>query len=285
MRRVLLVVVCAGALAGPAAAGPPPITPGQRACFERVLGKAVVAKLLRGGKEPSAAQMAKLTPCFAGSRGGGTGSIPTRGAWITANPLDLSVVTAMSTFRSCSGHDYSGLDVEGQRETERSMKHYVVTSVPWQPADSISGYAPFDGTVTGVESEQFPLGRQVQITASGAGSPWIFVFFHADLLVKAGDRVKAAQPVVKWPPASAASLLGQLRPALSFDVALKARGPGGDVYDSPLLHMTPAVLAQFTARGLTPAKLIVPKAARDAAPCTSYNNSDATDFVSATPAP
>lgn len=204
--------------------------------------------------------------------------VPTTGAWITASPFDLTTVTAMSRFRSCAGHDYSGANVAGRRERKRSMKHYVLTSSPWQPAGTVKGYAPFDGTVSAIEAETLPLGRQVRIRSATA-SPWEFVYFHADPLVKVGARVKAGQPVVAWPPANAASMVRQLRPSLSFDVALKARSDKGETFDSMMLHMTPAVLATYAAKGLTPVNLVVAEKARDAAPCTAWDADPDADYT------
>ena len=45
--------------------------------------------------------------------------------FITANPFNLSQISAISKFRSCVGHDYSGLNANGKEETKRSMKHYL----------------------------------------------------------------------------------------------------------------------------------------------------------------
>ena len=46
---------------------------------------------------------------------------------ILANPLDLTQIKLLSKFRSCVGHDYSGRNAKGEKETDRSMKHYITT--------------------------------------------------------------------------------------------------------------------------------------------------------------
>lgn len=229
----------------------------------------VLVPAASSGAAPSAKALAKLPA-----------KVPTTGAWITASPFDLTRVTAMSRFRSCAGHDYSGTNVAGRRERNRSMKHYVLTSAMWQPAGTVRGYAPFDGTVTAIDAETLPLGRQIRVRSTSA-SPWEFVFFHADALVKLGAKVKAGQPVAAWPPANAASMLGKLRPSLSFDVALVARSTKGETVESMMLHMTPAVLATYAAKGLTPANLVVPEKVRDAAPCTSWDADPDADYAPA----
>lgn len=204
------------------------------------------------------------------------------GAWIVASPFDLADVTSISVFRSCSGHDYSGQNSQGQAETDRSLKHYINTSIPWEPARTLKGIAPFDGMVT-VQDEQFPLGKQVRVTSAKLG--WTFVFFHADPLVAAGTTVKAGQPVVAWPPTGAlqefAAQGAGHRDALSFDVALVSAE--GAIDESMFLHMAPAVAARWAAKGWMAKTAIVSKSARDRAPCNgSYNSNDAADFVQAT---
>ncbi|HEX9804392.1 MAG TPA: hypothetical protein VGA67_01815, partial [Candidatus Dojkabacteria bacterium] len=42
---------------------------------------------------------------------------------ITSNPIDLSQISRISKFRSCAGHNFSGYNVQGVRESNRSMKH------------------------------------------------------------------------------------------------------------------------------------------------------------------
>lgn len=286
--RFLTIGLALAALVAGAARGDNPLaglSPAALACLKQALPKAALDALVTSGKPEqvlSPAQLARARACVeTGGRTSTTPRIPMKGAWIVANPLDLAKVTSISVFRSCSGHDYSGSDVQGQVETDRSMKHYVDTSVPWEPPDTLRGYAPFDGTVATVENEQFPLGKQVRIAS--ASVPWEFIFFHADPLVKAGQKVRAGQPVVAWPPkgalaAFASSGFGK-RDGTSFDIALRAVD---QTLDSPLLHMTPKVAAQWAAKGFTPASAVVSKAARDAEPCNgTYNRTDGSDFVQA----
>ena len=260
------------------------VSPAVLTCMKKVLPAAEYAAFARS-KNPgvlSAGSVGKARACFAsGGSSSAAVKVTKTGAWIVASPFDLASVTSISVFRSCSGHDYSGRNIQGQAETDRSMKHYINTSIPWEPARTLKGVAPFAGTVT-VQDEQFPLGKQIRITSTKLG--WTFVFFHGDPLVAAGTTVKAGQPIVAWPPtgalqAFAAQGAGQ-HDALSFDVALVSAD--GAIYESMFLHMAPAVAARWAAKGWTAKTAIVSKAARDRAPCNgTYNGSDVTDFVPA----
>jgi hypothetical protein len=133
--------------------------------------------------------------------------------FLVANPLDLSQIGRFSKFRSCSGHDYSGFNLAGKKETERSMKHYI------QPIDSLLGstgqikvFSPFEGKIASIQQDENPRGRQVWLTSPTAGD-WIFVFFHIDLLsgLKVGSKVKAGQHLGH----------GDIEGTVSFDYALQ----------------------------------------------------------------
>ena len=262
------------------------LTPAQEACIKKALSPAEYQAFLINPE--NVVRKGKLEGCrTAGTSGsqGGSGSsngkisnIPMSGKWITANPIDLSHVTSISVFRSCSGHDYSGANTKGQVEADRSMKHYIKTNVPWTASDSIKGYAPFAGTIS-IEDEQFPLGKQMRVISPITG--WQMVFFHGDPQVKNGAKVKAGQVIIAWPPRNAPAMIDQLqRDGTSFDLAFTAYY--GKYLDSPLLHMSPSVEKVWTAKGFTPTRAIVSKPARDAAPCNgTYNATDSTDFIGA----
>ena len=201
------------------------------------------------------------------------------GAWLTAAPFDLTPVAAMSRFRSCTGHDFSGFNIKGEPETARSMKHYVTLSFAWTSATVMNMYSPFDGTVRIVRTGG-PPGQAIDIEC-GAGTPWMFFFAHVSPLVGVGDRVKAGDLVATVPPADFMALGPSLPPTVAFDTGLESVINGRPAYESFFLHMTDAVLTQFAARGFTAERLVVPKETRDAAPCTEYNGSDGVDYVRA----
>lgn len=246
----------------------PTLTPAVKACIKKVLSPADFAIVLVNPEKLAVKAKAKAFACYQTQGKFKNGKIATTGNWIMANPVDLTHVTAISAFRSCSGHDYSGSNISNQPESDRSMKHYVLTDVPLENTGSVKGYAPFDGVVS-VESEQFPLGKQIQITSLKFG--WIFVFFHGDPLVANGATVKVGQSVIAWPPANALTLKGNLSTAgSSFDIALKSIDGR---YESPLLHMSPSVAATWAAKGFTATAAIISKTQRDATPCNgAYND-------------
>ncbi len=258
------------------------LTAAQEACLKKALTAAEFERFLVNPFDLALKEKTKGCPVSgSGSSGSAVakpGKVATTGNWITASPFDLSHVTAMSVFRSCSGHDYSGSNISGQPETDRSMKHYIQTDIPWASTGSLKGFAPFAGTVT-VTSEQFPLGKQVAVTSPVTG--WQMVYFHGDPQVKNGAKVKAGQEVIAWPPSNAPTVIDQLhQEGTSFDVALRAAD--GRYMDSPLLHMAPKVAKAWASKGFTPARAIVSKSARDAAPCNAtYNATEATDWIRA----
>ncbi len=71
--------------------------------------------------------------------------------FIVANPLNLSQIQRISKFRSCIGHDYSGLNIEREKETLRSMKHYIEPLPSLIGTDQVNIFAPFDGEISEVK--------------------------------------------------------------------------------------------------------------------------------------
>jgi hypothetical protein len=296
LRHIPLVLLClAICVATPSASGGDrgttstpssglQLTPAELACMRKAIPAAQVAELVKTG-DPSKLPAASLAKAEACHTSGGTSSTPVvfakTGAWIVANPFSLAKVTEISAFRSCLGHDFSGDDIQGKPETDRSMKHYIQTSIPWNPPDTLKGVAPFAGQVS-IHDESIPVGHQVWVVSPTLG--WAFVYFHADPLVASGATVTAGEPVAAWPAKGA--LAGYEKagagaePALEFDIALESAD--GSTLDSPLLHMTPRVAAIWAAKGFTPARAIVSKAARDAAPCNNDFNGHPGDWVAAT---
>jgi|SRR3989344_4473434 len=186
--------------------------------------------------------------------------------FIVANPFDLSQISAVSKFRSCVGHDYSGLNVKGELETQRSMKHYLngVDSVVGY-SNKVKVYAPFDGKIAQIEDdfasfEGKQRGKQIWLSGNSAGD-WVFVFFHVDLLesIIKGTEVKTGQHIG----------YGNLDNAPNFDITLKKFGfLGPNTIESPFLHMDSEVMEQYTKRGLNLEDFVVSKSARDSKPCS-----------------
>ncbi len=227
-------------------------------------------------------------------------------ALITALPLDLSQIESISAFRSCSGHDYSGLNADNQPETMRSMKHYIT------PLNSLVGsvnaikvYAPFDGQVMAINPEQTPVGQQIWLTPAN-GPVWIFVFFHITPVVvkdqsfKAGDLIGYANlsrttvrvfdialnrfvdgngtPMTREQMKQMGASYNQASPPAPGSASSGSRpssGSGGmpqsmtQQRDSIFNNMNSDVLAKFAGKGITPANIVETKAQRDASPCAN----------------
>lgn len=188
---------------------------------------------------------------------------------ITASPIDVAHVTALSKFRSCSGHDFSpGARGHGEpgAESARSMKHYLQTDVPLTPADTVPVFAPIDGVVD-IQEETTPIGKQVYISRDG----WSVRIFHVDPSVSSGHTVTAGQQIGSIAPAAAEAMLGGERgpdgsvPLYEFDIAVTSQD--NRQYVSMLDLMSPEVAQAWAARGFAPATATISKEARDAAPC------------------
>ena len=183
---------------------------------------------------------------------------------ITANPVQLDQIFAVSLFRSGIGHDYSFNSWDG--ETCRSMKHYFnwsqininnqpIRSQPSPGHPPINVYAPFDGTIIADEPEtSHQLGRQIHIAS--AKNPAYFVrLFHIDLLptLRVGSMVKSGQ------------LVGTIGPKDGMDVSYEAQlFPGKEVFLSIFDYMTPQAFAPYAAKGFKPSDFVLTRAQADA---------------------
>ncbi|MDE1804726.1 MAG: hypothetical protein KGH59_03010 [Candidatus Micrarchaeota archaeon] len=203
--------------------------------------------------------------------------------FIVVNPVNLAQISQISKFRSCSGHDYSGYDVQGYPETQRSMKHYFYPTQQFHgTVGKIQEYAPFNGTIESMAEEQTPVGKQVWIGYTQSGpmfgfapiGVWNAVFFHLDPIagLSVGAHVTAGELI---------GYANQTAPVnQTFDIALEEyNGSNGNyhqVLDSIFNHMDSQVLSQYAAVGVTPNGIIIPKAYRDANPCNFniYNPND-----------
>ncbi len=117
--------------------------------------------------------------------------------FITANPYNLEQVREISKFRSCAGHDYSGLNVHGEMEDDRSMKHYFTPIEEIRNSEYVMEvFAPVDGKIVSNVKESNPRGKKVKIEVEGFES-WEVVLFHIDLDedLRVGSFVQAGQLV------------------------------------------------------------------------------------------
>ncbi len=139
------------------------------------------------------------------------------------------------------------------------MKHYLET-IPslLESTGRVKVLSPFNGKVIDLPDDG-SRGKQVWIRARG--KQWVARFFHADPVpsVVVGKKVKAGQLI------GHAVLAGG---GANFDIALEKWGRGSRLMDSIFLHLSRRLARTFAARGLTPAATVVPKAQRDADPCS-----------------
>ncbi len=185
--------------------------------------------------------------------------IPTdTGAFITANPLDLTQIKSISAFRSCEGHNFSGRNALGEEETYRTMKHYIEAVEPLQQTEQqLKIFAPFTGRISQVSPEG--RGNQVYLSPQAGGNSWDLLYFHVDLLpqISKGDKITAGQHI------GHANLIN----GANFDISLRNFGLGRQLHGSPFLYMTHEVLAQYADAGVTLDNIIISKETRDGAPC------------------
>lgn len=193
--------------------------------------------------------------------------------FITANPLDLSQVEAFSQYRSCAGHDHRHPTVQTGvvEKTPRSMKHYISVKPELRgTVDKVAVFAPFNGTVFNIDNDRGGSGdQQIWLTpdSDNPASPrqWQFIFFHVNLdpSLREGSRVTAGQRI-----GSANLARGPERATGNFDMAMgftrPLHQPAGD---EVFTHMTPSVLAEYEAYGITPEKLVIAETYRDAHDC------------------
>lgn len=193
--------------------------------------------------------------------------------FITANPLDLSQISAFTQYRSCVGHDHRHLTVQTGtfEKTPRSMKHYIAVKPEFRgTVDKVGVFAPFDGTIFKVDDDRGgPGDQQIWLTpdTDNPASPrqWQFIFFHVNLdpSLREGSRIKAGERI-----GSANLARGPERATENFDMAMGFTRPlHQPVGDEVFTHMTPSVLAGYAKRGVTPENVVIAEDYRDAHDC------------------
>jgi len=204
--------------------------------------------------------------------------------FIVYDPVNISQIGAMSKFRSCQGHDFSGLDTNGTLEPRSSMKHYV------QPLSRYAGssatvavYTPFNGTIANISTViSGGVGLEVTLLARNGGS-WYFSFDHIDILpsLTVNSTVTAGQLIgyshstqndnfdielVKYPASvtNPFKLLSQPNPPYGL--------LQNTTFDSVFSHMSASVYVQWAPHGITPSSIIVPLQYRINNPCQCQGN-------------
>ena len=251
-------------LAGASAAE---VSPPVAACVTKALGSAAAPIL--GGDEKAMARLSaqergRVEGCLL-TNGRSAGSSSRKPPTLTVSPMDPAVVTSMSRFRSCAGHDFSGMNAQGQAERDRSMKHYLYVSVPWTATGSVPVQAPFSGTAIVSVEEDYPLGSWVRILHRDG---WAFTAFHVDAKVRDGRKVRAGQCIATFPPANAPAFMPDRmgEPEANFDFSLQSTDGR---LASFVEAMSPSARAPWAARGFTTQALTIARVERDARPCAS----------------
>lgn len=207
--------------------------------------------------------------------------------FITASPVKLDQIIGISKFRSCQGHEYSGKNTDGKRESKRSMKHYLVPREEIsQELNAIEIYAPFDGKIAFLVPGW--KGKEM-ILSPDTDKNWGFLIFHIDTLpgFNNGSRVTAGQ------------LIGyaNVKDRHDFDIGLTrtngsilfekilslTRGtphfmfPKSNYLVSPFDYMNSNVTAEFSKAGFDTAGLQISKNDRDQKPCDFDKVAEAKD--------
>lgn len=276
---VALVATLLGGLGSTASAAELPTA--LVACVKMAIGSQA-SSLMTGGDKA----MARLSPKQRGlvegcllTNGRPLGKSTKKPPQLTDSPMDPTAVTYMSKFRSCAGHDFSGMNIQGQAESNRSMKHYLYVNKPWTATGSIEVVAPFAGTAIVSVEQDYPLGSWVRILHRNG---WAFTAFHIDPSLRDGQRVKAGDVIGTFPPANAQTFMPERmsEPEANFDFTLQSTD--GRIA-SFIEWMSPSVRNAWTARGFTTEALTIAKSERDAQSCTKDfpDGPGSTGFVSA----
>jgi hypothetical protein len=184
--------------------------------------------------------------------------------FITSIPFEYAQVDSLSKYRSCSGHDYSGMNIDGIEEKLRSMKHYINTaSSLTDPNDKLKVFAPFDGTVKTIAPIK-DFGRSVILSPDSAKG-WNVEFGHIDTIntLAEGMKIKAGQLIGYGAigPDGRGTEITVWNPGKKTDTAMHYG------LDSALNHLSASVETEFAEHGLTAKELIISKEFRDEHAC------------------
>lgn len=191
---------------------------------------------------------------------------------LVTNFVDINKVRRITKFRSCAGHTTVPRD---GRELKRNMKHYIILYPEYHEENLVEVYAPYDGYVA------LQFGKEEIWIAQGEKSvfnilplnQWMVGFTHVlpKEGLRMGDRVKAGELI------GHGTFTLNERGYPTFDVlygTLSMRLKRMDNWtsmlgdlDSVFNHMSPNVLAEYKAKGITPETIIIPKERRDNDPC------------------
>jgi len=199
--------------------------------------------------------------------------------FVTASPVDLDQVAAFTKFRSCAGHDYEGTSTSGVHESDRSMKHYVEARPEYLgTTGQFRVYAPFAGTIDYLIPPALDIAESATLRG---GSIWMNVpgteTVEDGVAVYLTVQIGHVYPLAglqQGVSVNAGDLIGYgaLNGGDELDLVVRSE-PGSQEYLFSFIEsMSPTVLAQYAARGVTLDNVIVSKAYRDAHPCGFVEN-------------
>lgn len=188
---------------------------------------------------------------------------------IEAHAIRPADVEGISKFRSGAGHDFSA-----GGETCRSMKHYFMpkgfaqyTATNQQggdeylppaptPETTIKIYSPLSGKITAIQSEQYPIGKQIYIRSDTHSNITVRLFHVYPLgSIKEGEKVTAGQQI------------GEISKYQQTDIAVQARSRNGEQFFSYFQMMPDALFIDYQKHGVQDRKaLMISRAERDARP-------------------
>ncbi|MDD5040107.1 MAG: hypothetical protein PHY34_03070 [Patescibacteria group bacterium] len=190
--------------------------------------------------------------------------------FITANPVDLTQILAISRFRSCAGHWYGATSLQGEPEASSSLKHYFVPQEEFSPSDNqVNVFSPFDGVIESIEYSG--RGNHLTLVPNEADS-WQLTIFH----------VKNLESMVEGQQVTAGELLGYAvfsERGDDFDISLKARTENFyQNIDSIFNHFSGNVLSGYSATGASVQEMIIDKQVRAQSPCTCKDGQPNTTY-------
>lgn len=190
---------------------------------------------------------------------------------VEAHAIQPDDLEGISKFRSGAGHDFSA-----NGETCRSMKHYFMpkgftsyTSKNTQgateyfppaptPDTAVKIFSPVTGTITKIQSEQYPIGKQIHIR-SDKQKNITFRLFHVYPLenIREGADVTAGQHI------------GEISMYQQTDIAVQVRSRSGEQFLSYFDVMPNALFEDYQKHGLDKkSAVVITQVERDNKPLT-----------------
>lgn len=167
--------------------------------------------------------------------------------FINQDYIDLSKINTISRFRSGEGHDYTM-----GYETCRSMKHYYEFIEGEGKASNIAMYAPFSGTILGMDAidtetpDDHTKNRSLYIQSTDYPHV-VFKLHHMDIL---DSELQIGSMVTKGQQLGYTAEFHNGSATVSSDISVRVYTDTGVRLYSVFEFMTPELLANYTDRGI-----------------------------------